>query len=79
MILGLILLGLGLVQIWWMAWTIRRRAWDDHLSLLEIGLLKATGEQPEPMPRWLGKLQCWFGLGLGLLLVVIGTMAIFSS
>lgn len=79
MILGAILLGLGLVEIWWMVWAIRRKAWNDHLSLLEIGLLKATGEEPEPLPRGWAVFQCGLGLFLGLFLAVIGAAAIFAS
>ena len=79
MILGAILLGLGLAEIWWMIWAIRRKAWNDHLSVLEIGLLKATGEQPEPLPRGWGMLQCWLGLFLGVFLTVIGAAAIYAS
>ena len=79
MILGAVLLALGVLEVSWMIWAIRQRAWEDHLNLLELGLLKATGEEPElPSPGW-GMFQCWLGLLLGLLMILSGIAAIFGS
>lgn len=74
MIFALALTGFGLLFCWlaYLGW---RHRHDDNISLLEAGILKATGEEPLPLTRfdrWLQTFQLVMLSVFGPPMVVIG-------
>ena len=81
MIIGIGYLAMGLLLFWvgWNHWRYRK---EETISLLEAGMLKATGVEPLPPKRldWLLKyLQAILGFILGSFFAFIGAVAILNE
>ena len=75
MITGIVLLGLGIIQIIWMVWAIRTDAASNRVSLIEAAILKAGDAEPLPKSRLglaLDRILLWLGLLLGSAMSAVG-------
>jgi len=71
-----VVLGLFLTWTGWRHWRYRH---EETISLLEAGILKATGEEPEPrtpLDRKLSIVQAVLGFVLGPFFLLIGIAGI---
>ncbi|MEO6581725.1 MAG: hypothetical protein ABIN68_02820 [Sphingomicrobium sp.] len=78
MIGGLFFVALS-IFLFWMGWRHWRYRDEDTISLLEAGILKATGEEPMPSTRTdrvLSRVQAIFGFLLGPFFIFVGLVAI---
>jgi hypothetical protein len=76
-IIGIIFLAVGLIQSAWAVWAIRTDASNDHISLIETGILKATKTEPLPKSRIglaFDRVLAWVILLLGLCFTVTGLL-----
>ncbi|QCB53121.1 hypothetical protein E5675_00785 [Sphingopyxis sp. PAMC25046] len=81
MIVGIGYLAIGMLLFWvgWNHWRYRK---EETISLLEAGILKATGVEPLPPKRldWLIKhLQAILGFMLGPFFAFLGIIVILSE
>ncbi len=77
--LGLSFLGLFFCWAAFMGWRYRN---EESISLLEAGILKATGEEPLPLTRvdrWLQKFQLVMMILFGPPMVLLGGYGIVSE
>ena len=75
MIFALVMLCMGLLFCWFAALGWKHRN-EEKISLLEAGILKATGAEPLPLTkfdRWLQKFQLVMMTVFGPVLVFIGS------
>ncbi len=56
---------------------LKTKSYEDGISLIEAGLLKATCEEPLPLTpfdqAW-GKIQCWLMILFGVFFIGIGLL-----
>jgi hypothetical protein len=81
MIFALALFGIGALFCWLavLGWRYRE---DDSISLLEAGVLKATGAEPLPLTRfdrWLQRFQLVMMTLFGPAMVIIGGYGFLSE
>ena len=81
MIFALALLGVGALFSWlaMLGWRYRH---EESISLLEAGILKATGSEPLPLTRfdrWLQRFQLVMMSVFGPLLLLIGSYGLLSE
>ena len=81
MIFALALLGVGALFSWlaMLGWRCRH---EESISLLEAGILKATGSEPLPLTRfdrWLQRFQLVMMSVFGPLLLLIGSYGLLSE
>ena len=81
MIVALALFGAGALFCWLALLGWRHRS-EDSISLLEAGILKATGEEPLPLTRfdrWLQRFQLLMMTAFGPLMVLLGGYGFLSE